>query len=142
MSYTYRRKIAFHETDAAGMVYFANFFNLAAEAEAHALDSLGILDKKREYFYPRVHVEADYMHPLFFNDLVEVETNIVSIGNSSIRWEYEIFRDGERCATVRVVSVRTARDHVPAPMSVTEKEALLPLMKRETMSEEKREESC
>lgn len=132
MGYIYRRKIAFHETDAAGMVYFANFFNLATEAEAHALDSLGILDKKREHLYPRVHVEADYVRPLFFNDLVEIDATIGGIGNSSVRWEYRILRDGELCATVRVVSVRTTRDHVPAPLSAKEKEALLPLMKRET----------
>lgn len=142
MSYIYRRKIAFHETDAAGMVYFANFFNLAAEAETHALDALGLLGKSREYFYPRVHAEADYKHPLRFNDLVEVEASIARIGNSSVCWVYQICHNGELCATVRAVTVRTTRDHVPSPLSVAEKEALFPLMKREITLEEKKGTSC
>ena len=32
-AFIYKRRIAFHETDAAGVVYFANYFRLAEEAE-------------------------------------------------------------------------------------------------------------
>ncbi|MEM9980588.1 MAG: acyl-CoA thioesterase, partial [Cyanobacteria bacterium P01_D01_bin.2] len=41
-SYTYRRTIRFHETDAAGVVYFANVLTLCHEAYEASLAAAGI----------------------------------------------------------------------------------------------------
>ncbi len=128
-SYFYTRRVAFHETDAAGIVHFANFFKFAAEAETRALDSLGILMFPSPWFWPRVHVEADYKKPLRFNDEMTIEASIVRIGSSSLHWEYEIRVSGELCAVVLAVSVRTGKDNAPAPYNEVEREAFLPLMK-------------
>ena len=85
-AFTYQRRIAFHETDAAGVVYFANFFRLAEEAETHALASLGNVVTRDGYLYPRVHVEADYLAPLRFFDEVSVHACIIRTGSSSMSW--------------------------------------------------------
>lgn len=127
--FLYTRRVAFHETDAAGIVHFANFFKFAAEAETRALDSLGLLMFPSPYFWPRVHVEADYRHPLHFNDELAIQAVIARLGRSSMHWEYRIESGGVLCALVRAVSVRTDHDNVPVPYSEEERRLFEPLFR-------------
>jgi YbgC/YbaW family acyl-CoA thioester hydrolase len=122
-AFTYKRRIAFHETDAAGVVYFANYFRLAEEAETHALASLGSIVTRDGYLYPRVHAEADYQQPLHFFDEVAVHCHIVSIGSSSVHWKFEILGPKGICAVVQTISSRRERDGSAAPYSEAERSA-------------------
>ncbi len=126
-AFTYKRRIAFHETDAAGVVYFANYFRLAEEAETHAMASLGSIVTRDGYLYPRVHAEADYQAPLQFFDEVSVHTCIIRIGSSSITWKFDIKNGDTLCATVQMVSARRQKDGSAAPYSAEEREALATL---------------
>lgn len=122
-AFIYKRHIAFHETDAAGVVYFANYFRLAEEAETHALASLGNIVTRDGYLYPRVHVEADYHAPLRFFDEVAVHARILKIGSSSAHWKFEISGPDGICATVQAISARRNRDGSAAPYSAAERAA-------------------
>lgn len=126
--FTYKRRIAFHETDAAGVVYFANYFHLAEEAETHALASLGSIVTKDGYLYPRVHAEADYHAPLRFFDAVSVHCRITHLGNSSAHWQFDINGPQGLCATVKTISARRHRDGSAAPYSAEERAAYAALM--------------
>lgn len=122
-AYIYKRRIAFHETDAAGVVYFANYFRLAEEAETHALASLGSVVTRDGYLYPRVHAEADYLAPLRFFDEVSVHANIIRIGSSSVHWKFDIFHGEQICATVKTISSRRNHDGSAAIYSEAERTA-------------------
>lgn len=122
-AYIYKRRIAFHETDAAGVVYFANYFRLAEEAETHALASLGSVVTRDGYLYPRVHAEADYLAPLCFFDEVSVHANIIRIGSSSVHWKFDIFHGEQICATVKTISSRRNHDGSAAIYSEAERTA-------------------
>lgn len=128
-AFTYSRRIAFHETDAAGIVYFANYFRLAEEAETHALASLATAEVFRSFAYPRVHAEADYHAPLRFFEEASVQARITRIGSGSLHWEFLISGPAGLCATVRCVS---ARRHIStgaaAPYSEEERAALAALL--------------
>lgn len=121
--FIYKRRIAFHETDAAGVVYFANYFRLAEEAETHALASLESIVTKDGYLYPRVHAEADYHAPLHFFDEVSVHACITRIGSSSVAWQFQIYNNHGVCATVKTISTRRKRDGSPAPYTEAERAA-------------------
>lgn len=122
-AFIYKRRIAFHETDAAGVVYFANYFHLAEEAETHAIASLGCIVTRDSYLYPRVHVEADYHAPLRFFDEVAVHCNVSRIGSSSMYWEFKILHNEQICATIKSVSSRRKPDGSPAPYDEAERAA-------------------
>ena len=122
-AYIYKRRIAFHETDAAGVVYFANYFRLAEEAETHALASLGSVVARDGYLYPRVHAEADYLAPLRFFDEVSVHASIIRIGSSSVHWKFDIFHGEQICATVKTISSRRNHDGSAAIYSEAERNA-------------------
>ncbi len=128
-AFIYSRRIAFHETDAAGVVYFANYFRLAEEAETHALASLSATDTFRQYAYPRVHAEADYHAPLHFFEKITVAARLTRIGSSSLHWEFCISGPAGVCATVRCISARRhAADGSAAPYSDEERRLLEALL--------------
>lgn len=128
-TFTYTRRIAFHETDAAGIVYYGNYFRLAEEAETHALASLSCPAEMLRYGYPRVHTEADYHAPLRFFDEVHVHARITRIGNSSLHWEFLIHGPSGLCAIVRSISARRhVTDGSSAPYTEEEKAILQSLL--------------
>ncbi len=130
-SFTHQGRVAFHETDAAGIAHFSSFFLYAEEAETAALASLGIFDAHTlaHYAFPRVQANARYSHPLRFFDSYEVQASISHIGESSLAWHFDICCEGRCCASVDIVSVRLCAEHgTRAPYSEQEKRALETLM--------------
>jgi acyl-CoA thioester hydrolase len=78
MAYEYRatRRVEFSETDMAGIVHFSNFFRYMETAEHAFFRSLGGSVVMPEFDpplgLPRVHAECDYLHPLRFEDEIEI----------------------------------------------------------------------
>lgn len=119
-------RVAFADTDASGIVYFANFFRYAQDAEVEALVSLGF--SRMDMRYPRVHAEADFMAPLYFRDEIRTEASLLSIGKTSLHWQFSIYGPKGLSAVVRTVISRRKEDFSPAPYSDAERERLKALL--------------
>lgn len=69
-------RVAFAETDMAGIVHFSNFFRYMENTEHAFYRSLGssviLRDHNPPLGFPRVHAECDYRKPLRFEDHVEI----------------------------------------------------------------------
>ena len=129
----HRGRVAFHETDAAGIAHFTSYFLYAEEAETAALASLGIFteDSLRRYAFPRVQAGAEYSRSLRFHEEYEVHASLQRLGNSSLHWLFDIRSHGESCARVQLVSARRhAADGSAAPYSDVERDALQRLLAR------------
>ena len=74
--FTAVRRVEFSDTDMAGIVHFSNFFRYMETAEHAFFRSLGRSVVMPEFDpplgLPRVHAECDYLHPLRFEDEVEI----------------------------------------------------------------------
>jgi YbgC/YbaW family acyl-CoA thioester hydrolase len=97
-----RRRVQFHETDAAGIVHFSAYFRYMEEAE-HALwreAGLSIAGVAGAGF-PRVAAAFEYHKPLRFEDEFDVSIRITTIAEKTIRYACVLTRaDGrERIAT-------------------------------------------
>ncbi len=132
-AFIHRGRVAFHETDAAGIVHFANFFLYAEEAETAALASLGLAPvEAARYAYPRVQAEARYDHPLRFHEAYEVHTSITRAGESSLRWRFDICGEWGGRACVQLTSARRhLQDGSKAPYSPGERRLLQKLVHTE-----------
>jgi 1,4-dihydroxy-2-naphthoyl-CoA hydrolase len=68
--------VRLYDTDAAGIVFFANYFRIAHDAYQVFMKSIGHgLDRiigQSDYLLPIVHAEADYKKPLVFGNIVTV----------------------------------------------------------------------
>lgn len=131
--FTHYSRVAFADTDASGIVYFANFFRYAQDAEVEALAAHGFT--RMDMRYPRVHAEADFLAPLYFRDEIRTEAVLLSMGSTSLHWQFSIYGPQGLCAVVRTVISRRMHDFSPAPYSDEERKRLAPLL-----SDAKREE--
>jgi len=83
------RRIEWIDTDAAGIYHWTTAFRLAEAAEAALHTELGIADFTFGAT-PRVAVDAEFARPLRFNDPVEVELAVESVGRSSVRYAFSV----------------------------------------------------
>jgi 1,4-dihydroxy-2-naphthoyl-CoA hydrolase len=101
--FTYQRKIHFADTDAAGVVYFANLLSICHEAYEEYLTNLTI--NLQDFFVnnvmaiPIIHAEIDFLKPLFCGDLITINLLGKLISNKVFEINYEINKDNLLIAT-------------------------------------------
>ena len=127
--FTYKRKIRLHDTDAAGIVFFSNYFLLFNEAYEALLDSAGIslpeIIQGNKYHLPIARAECDYKAPLFITDAIEIKLNIEQIGESSFVVISLFIKEDKTCAaiikTVHVSVSAKTRKKIPLPKAFRDK---------------------
>ena len=95
MSFTYNRTIRFQDTDAAGVLYFANVLSICHEAYEAALELSGI-DIKQFFTnpstaFPIVHANVDFMRPMYCGDKLFVSLIPSKIGVEQFEINYQIY---------------------------------------------------
>ena len=86
-------KVCFADIDNAGIVYypkFMHYFHLAMEEFFSAVFGMDYSKVLHEHNVacPAVHLESDFRRRIRYGDTIEIEVNILEIGNSSITWGY------------------------------------------------------
>jgi 1,4-dihydroxy-2-naphthoyl-CoA hydrolase len=126
--YTYSTTIRLHHTDAAGIVFFANLFNLVHECYESFLEpevTFNSIFNELHLEMPIVHAEADYNKPLCVSDMITIKLHLRDIGNSSFTIEYFIHTDNGECvATVKtshVVKDKGSNKPTPLPAVLRKK---------------------
>jgi acyl-CoA thioester hydrolase len=115
-TFVVRERVNFFETDAEGMLHFMFALRLFEVGEREAMRQVGVKvgDARRGgRELPRVHVECDYHQRLYYDDEVEVHTTCKAIGNTSLLWEFRVYRENELCISGSVKTVLVARDGRP-----------------------------
>lgn len=89
-------KVRMHDTDMAGILYFAKQFRYVHDALEDFIESEGFsfdyLFNNSDFVFVIVHVEADYLAPVKVGDLLEVHLEVEDIGASSFTMAYKIFK--------------------------------------------------
>lgn len=90
-------RVYYEDSDAQGVVYFANYFKFMERARTEWLRSLGVeqdvlLYQERRLFVV-VDTQADFLGPARFNDQLIVTAGLVSLARASFLVEQKIFRD-------------------------------------------------
>ena len=87
-----RRIVEFSDTDAAGIMHFANFFRYMEQAEHAFLRSLGLSvhtpTPQGTIGFPRVSTHCDYVHPLRFEDEIEVHLRVREVTDKTITYDF------------------------------------------------------
>jgi len=99
-----QRRIEWSDTDASGNYHNTAAFRLIEVGETALLERLGLLTDVYGRL-PRAHVEADFLAPLVFRDLVDVHLRVAAVGRSSITYEFEMTQDGQAAVRGRAVAV-------------------------------------
>jgi len=87
------KRVAFADTDMAGIVHFSNFFRYMEEAEHEFFRSLGLSSHtdgaERMTGWARVRADCRYLHPLHYPDRFEVRLTVRDKTARSLTMEYE-----------------------------------------------------
>jgi len=98
MPFTYNRTVRFSDTDAAGVVYFANVLSICHEAYEASLEasSINIKDffSNTSVAFPIVHANVDFFRPMFCGDKLVISLIPQKIGVDKFEIAYEIVVDG------------------------------------------------
>jgi 1,4-dihydroxy-2-naphthoyl-CoA hydrolase len=115
MPFAYHRTVHFADTDAAGVVFFANYFAICHEAYEEALVAQGIELKtffsENAVIVPIVKSEADYLRPLFCGDKLRITVTPTPLSENSFEIRFEIVKMGlmeKVAARVHTVHVCTS----------------------------------
>jgi acyl-CoA thioester hydrolase len=119
--YRLRRRVQFHETDAAGIVHFSCFFRYMEEAE-HALwrdAGLSIHPPESEIGWPRIAASCDFHAVLRFEDEFDVWIRVTDVTRKTMRYTFELARGATKIAT-GTISIACVRRRPGEPMQAIE----------------------
>tara|TARA_R110000868_G_scaffold41384_10_gene141533 strand:- start:341 stop:742 length:402 start_codon:yes stop_codon:yes gene_type:complete len=107
-------RVYYEDTDAGGIVYYANYLKFFERARTEWLRSLGIeQDELLEHSVGFVvkRVEMDNHAPARFNQLLCIESEIVELKRASLVFKQTIISPSKQClvsALIRVACVNLA----------------------------------
>ncbi len=116
--FSVRHRVAFSETDMAGIVHFSNFFRYMELAEDAFFRRLGGELIRREegvvHGWPRVRASCDYKAPVSFGEEIEIVLRVLEIKVRAIEFAFSFYRvvegrRGEKVARGRLVTVHVVR---------------------------------
>ncbi len=112
MSFTYTRTVRFQDTDAAGVVYFANVLAMCHEAYEASLAASGINLKaffsKADRAVPIVHASVDFYRPMFAGDRLTIQLTPKQVAGDRFEIAYQVF-SGE---VTEKMAAKALTDHV------------------------------
>lgn len=119
-------RVYYEDTDAAGIVYYANYLKFAERARTESLRALGIeqgrLMADTGVAFAVRRALADYRKPARLDDLLDVRTRLTALGGASLTMDQEIARDGALLVALsfKLACMRTdgRPERIPEPVRV------------------------
>lgn len=102
-------RVYYEDTDLAGIVYYANYLKFIERGRTEFVRARGIdqaaLKADQGIVFAVRRVEADYLSPARFDDLLRVETVVTALKGASILMDQTILRDGMTLFRAKVTLV-------------------------------------
>ena len=89
-------RVLYGDTDAAGVVYYANFLRYFEKGRTEFMRDLVFAYRKIEdhgLVLPVIECYTRYKAPASYDDLLIIETSLAELKNLSCRFNYRIYRD-------------------------------------------------
>ncbi len=102
----FRLRVYYEDTDAGGVVYYANYLRFAERARTEMLRDRGIessrLMAEEGVAFAVRRCAADYLRPARLDDRLEVRTRLKALGGASLDLEQRIVREADGAEAVRL----------------------------------------
>ncbi|MBU1026923.1 MAG: acyl-CoA thioesterase [Candidatus Margulisbacteria bacterium] len=99
MKHQFKYRIIYRDTDAEGVVYYANYLALFERGRSELLRDMGIsltkLKEEQNIVFAINRVECDYKAPAQYDDEILVTTEIERLSKARIIFKQEILREGK-----------------------------------------------
>ena len=109
MTHSIPVRVYYEDTDLAGIVYYANYLKFIERGRSEWVRDCGVdqgaLKADQGIVFAVRKVDADYLKPAKFDDLLRVTTDLVALGGASLTLRQEVWRGDEQLFTALVVLV-------------------------------------
>lgn len=114
-------RVYYEDTDAGGVVYYANYLRFMERARTEWLRALGFeqdeLSRDPGVVFAVRSCKLEFRKPARFNDLLEVTVRIAVRGGASLTFAQQIRRDGAvLCEGEVLVACLDAQRFTPRPL--------------------------
>lgn len=110
-------RVYYEDTDAAGIVYYANYLKFAERGRTEMMRELGFahsgIAAHSGIIFTVRRLTADYRQPARLDDLLSVDTRVVEIAGATLLLDQQIRRDGAVLAALDVLVACIGRDGKP-----------------------------
>src|ERR1700693_5366050 len=102
-NYAHTYSVYWEDTDAGGVVYYANYLKFMERARTEWLRAAGfdqteLAERHGVAFVVRA-IELDYLRPARFNDTLQVTVELIKVGAGHIQLAQRVVRQEELLAT-------------------------------------------
>jgi acyl-CoA thioester hydrolase len=109
MAHTFSLRVYYEDTDFGGIVYYANYLKFIERARSEWVRSLGLdqktLKSERGVVFVVRHLEADYISPAKFDDILEVVTDVHLSSAARLVLNQEVLRGKDVLFRARVTLI-------------------------------------
>ena len=92
--------VEFGHTDAAGIVFYPNYFKWFDKGTHWLFRSMQLAPKKLQADYniilPILDAQCTFEKALVYDDVITIKSSIIEVKRKTIKVQHEIFRDGTR----------------------------------------------
>lgn len=127
MSHHFQTRVYYEDTDLAGIVYYANYLKFIERARSEWVRDLGIDQndmKAAGHVFAVRRIEADYLSPARFDDVLDVETRLARATPARIELDQIVRRDDQALFIARVTLVCVTTELKPARIPAKLREVL------------------
>ena len=96
MSHRFPIRVYYEDTDMAGIVYYANYLRYIERARSDWVRDVGwdqLKMKAEGVGFAVRRIEADYIMPAVFDDVLEVQTELLSLSAARMVMAQRVLRD-------------------------------------------------
>jgi acyl-CoA thioester hydrolase len=107
-------RVRYAETDQMGIAHHAEYFAWFEVGRTELLRAHGLTYRdleQRGVHFPVIGTEARFLRPAYYDDVLEVRTEVAALTGARISFRYEIHRDG---AGAPIATARTEHAAVDA----------------------------
>ena len=98
-------QVYYEDTDCGGVVYHSNYLNFCERARSELFFQKGLSPHSGNEFFVVKKIEANYIKPALFGDVLEVQTKLIDKKNTSLIMEQNIYRNDEHLFSMLVTVV-------------------------------------
>ncbi len=126
----YGLRVYYEDTDAIGMVYYANYLKYAERARTELIRLLGFatISRDNDTVFAVTRCEVDYLSPARLDDELDVVTGLIAIGGARFELEQTVMRAGVRLVRLVVVLAMVSPSGKPTRLPGNFRAALEPLL--------------
>ena len=127
-TFTFKLKVYYEDTDAGGVVYYANYLKFMERARSDALKSLGftnklLIEENGTYIIVK-SCKINYIKPALLEDDLEIKSDIKEITKTSFFMLQKLFKGNDQITEAEVHLVTIDKKGKPVKIPERLKEEL------------------